>query len=225
MGGKKLNLKKHLLMFLITLLIFGSGFFLSNYLAEKRLSQVMALQQNLRIDILSLETQFSILAQVPCENLNESTLTQELYEISQKLKVVGENLGENHPDFLRLKKYYSILEIKHWLLLFRAAKECDLKIVSIIYFYSPKKDCPKCQDQGYILTYLREKYPFLRIYSFDFNLDLSALDALKSIYSLEKKLPIIIINDKVYYGFKDKEELEEILKEYLPLQQSSQNSQ
>lgn len=215
---KKFNWKKHFLIFFITLIIFGSGFFLSNFLAEKRMAQITAIQEDLRIDILSLETQFSILAQAPCENLNESTLTQELYEISRRLTSIGSTLGRDNPYFLRLKKFYSVLEIKHWLLLKKTAKECDFDIVSIIYFYSDKKTCPDCEDQGYILTNLRAKYPALRVYSFDFDLDLSALQALKSIYFLEKNLPIIIINDKVYYNFKTKKDLEEILSQYIELE-------
>jgi hypothetical protein len=216
--NKKFEAGKHILVFLSTLVIFLSGFFLSNYLAEERISQLTTLQENLRIDILSLETQFSILTQAPCKNLNESTLTSELYKISQRLNSVGNTLGVDNPNFLALKKFYSILEIKHWLLLKRAVKECDLDIVSIIYFYSDKENCPKCEDQGYILTYLRKKYPFLRIYSFDYNLPLSALSTLKSIYNLKAELPVIIVNDKVYYGFKNREELENIISEYIELE-------
>lgn len=216
--GKKINWRKHFLVFLTTLLVFSCGFFLSDFLSEKKLSQLTNLQQNLGVDILSLETQFSVLAQAPCENLNESTLTQELYDISQKLTSIENTLGANNPDFLRLKKYYSILEIKHWLLLKRAAKDCNLDLVSIIYFYADNKACPDCEDQGYILTYLRKKYPFLRIYSFDYDLPLSALQTLKSIYVLEKKLPVVVVQNKVYYGFKSKKELEEILGEYIELE-------
>ncbi|MDI6883394.1 MAG: hypothetical protein QMC93_02945 [Patescibacteria group bacterium] len=217
-SAKKISFKKYFLVFFITLLIFSAGFFLSNFVVEKKITHLTGIQENLRIDILSLETQFSLLAQTPCQNLNESALTQELYNISQKLISIGDTLGPDNPDFLRLKKFYSILEIKHWLLLKKAAKDCQLDLVSIIYFYSDKKICPDCQDQGYILTYLRKNYPILRIYSFDFNLELSVLQTLKSIYSLEKELPIIIVNDNVYYGFKTKDELEEILKDYIELE-------
>lgn len=215
---KKLNGKKYILTLLLTLLIFGSGFFLSDYIAQKRIDQLNDLQQTLRTDILSLETQFSILAQAPCSNLNESTLTNELYEISQGLTTVGNTLGETHSRFLELKKYYSILEIKHWLLLQKTAKECKLPMTFIIYFYGDKKTCPKCEDQGYILTYFREKYPFLRIYSFDFDLELSALKTLKSVFKLKEETPIMVINNDVYYGYKSKEELETILEKYVNLE-------
>ena len=218
MEEKKLNLKKHLLIFIATLLIFSSGFLLSDFLLGKKIVNLTNLQDSLSVDILSLETQFSILNQAPCENLNESTLTEQLYKISRQLASIENNLGRDNPDFLRLKKFYSILQIKHWLLLKRAAKECQLDVVSIIYFYSEKSLCSKCSDQGHILTYLRRKYPSLRVYSFDYNLELTALDALKSIYSLEEELPVIVVNDDPYYGFKSKEELLEILGEHIDIQ-------
>lgn len=212
---KKINWKRQIFLFFATLFIFGSGFFLSNFLIEKKISQLTNLQQDLRLDILSFETQFSILAQIPCKSLDETTLTQELYDISQRLELVGSTLSKNNPQFQMLKKYYSILEIKHWLLLKKTVKDCNLNLVSIIYFYSDKSECPQCQDQGLILTYLRKKYAFLRVYSFDYDLPLSALQTLKSIYSLESNFPIIIVQEEVYYGFKTKDELEEILAKYI----------
>lgn len=214
---KKINSQKYLLVLLFTILIFSSGFFLNNQFNKKRMVNIGSLQQDLRIDILSLETQFAILEQAPCENLNESTLTKELYDISQKLTSVGNNVGADHPDYLQLKKYYSILEIKHWLLLQTAAKQCDLPLAFVIYFYTDKENCPKCEDQGYILTHFRKKYPFLRVYSFDYDLDLAALSTLKSIYSLKKELPIIVINNEVHYGYKTKQDLEQTLEEFIDL--------
>ncbi|MCX6737005.1 MAG: hypothetical protein NTW73_02915 [Candidatus Parcubacteria bacterium] len=214
---KKISWVRYLLIFFLTLVIFGSGFYLSNTIVEKKITAISKLQQGLSIDILSIETQFSILTQVPCKNLNESTLAKELYDIALKLSSVGSSLGENNPDYLILKKYYSILEIKHWLLLKKAAKECQMDLVSVAYFYGDKKSCQNCEDQGYILTALREKYPFLRVYSFDYLLPLVPLETIKSIYNLKNNLPVLVINDDVYYGLKSQEELETIFKTYIKL--------
>jgi len=215
---KKIKWLRHLTVFVTTLIIFSAGFFLSSVVLEKKIASLTKLQQSLSVDILSLETQFSVLTQAPCKNLNESTLTKELFEISQKLETVGNSLGQDNPDFLMLKKYYSILQIKHWLLLKKAARDCKMVIVSIVYFYGDKKTCPQCEDQGYILTTLREKYPFLRIYAFDYNLSLAPLETIKSIYKLKDELPILIINDDEYYGFRSKEEVEALLSQYIDLE-------
>ena len=58
--------------------------------------------------------------------------------------------------------------------------------LSIMYFYSNKGDCSDCEREGFVLTKLREDYPELRVYSFDYNLDLSALQTLVSIYNIKK---------------------------------------
>jgi hypothetical protein len=76
-----------------------------------------------------------------------------------------------------------------------------------MYFYSNKGDCPDCQKEGFVLTKLGEDYPELRVYSFDYNLDLSALQTLISIYNVEKKLPAILINEKAYYGFQSVDDI------------------
>jgi len=223
---KKIDYQKYLLVFLLTAAIFAGGFLLANLISKKNMSRLDDLQQGLRIDILSLETQFSILNQTPCENLNESTLTQELYQIAQDLDSVGNNVGINNPAYVQLKKYYSILEIKHWLLLQRAKKECGLPLTFIIYFYADKKTCPNCENQGFILTHLRRKYPDLRVYSFDFNLALAALDALKSIYLIQpnEPLPLLIINKEAHNGFQGKEELEQILAKYIEIKKDEATS-
>lgn len=215
--NKKIDIKKHILIFIATALVFGAGFFLSDFVSEQKLERLLSLQENLRVDILSLETQFSILEQAPCDNLNESMLTKELYDISQKLTHLENSLGEDDPNFIQLKKFYSILEIKHWLLLKKAAKQCELNLATIIYFYGDKNACPDCNKQGYILTYLRKKYPVLRVYSFDFNLPLSAIKTLKSIYAIKKDLPALVIQDETFHGFHSKQELKDILSQYIYL--------
>jgi hypothetical protein len=61
---------------------------------------------------------------------------------------------------------------------------------------------------GYVLTALRDKYPDLRVYSFDYNFDVGAIDTLTSIYKVKNELPAIIVNGVPYYGYKPIDELE-----------------
>jgi len=219
---KILNPQKYIFVFLCSALIFAGGFLLADFLGKKNMQKIDNLQQNFRIDILSLETQFSILSEAPCDSLNESTLTQELYEIAQSLENIANNVGPNDTSYIQLKKYYSILEIRHWLMLKKAKKQCRLPLAFVIYFYTNKQACADCANQGFILTHLRKKYPELRVYSFDYDLDLSALNTLKSIYKIkDQELPLIVINDKLYQGYKTIEELEEIIGKYIDLEKSA----
>jgi hypothetical protein len=84
--------------------------------------------------------------------------------------------------------------------------------LSLMYFYSNlNNNCSDCEKEGFVLTKLRQDYPELRVYSFDYNLDLSALQTLISIYNIENKQPTLLINDNVYYGFKSVEEIKNII--------------
>ena len=223
---KEIDLKKYVLVFFITSFIFAIGFWLSNYINNQKVSEINALRQELQLNVLSIETQFSILETAICENSSFSTLASELYEMGAKLSYMESRFGQRNPEVIKLKKYYSLLEIKNWLLVKKAKKECQAQLIPILYFYSNRKNCPSCPKQGYVLSYLRNKYPFLRIYSFDYNLDLAALSTIKSIYSLKNKPPIIIIGKKVYYGFKDKAALSKILpKPFLELKKQQQQAE
>jgi len=204
--------QKYILAFFITLTIFLLGFWLSNYLNNKKLSKLNTIRKELQIDLISLETQFSILENSACETIDQSILSSQLYPTAKKLSYMENTLGSDNPEVKQLKKYYSLLEIKDWLLLKKINQRCNLNLTFILYFYSQPKHCPFCETQGYVLTYIRQKYPFVRIYSFDYNLDLPPLSTVKLLYSLNnKQLPIIIINDAPYYGFKKRKEIENLL--------------
>ena len=93
-------------------------------------------------------------------------------------------------------------------------KECEVKIPSVLYFYSNLKDCEDCEKQGYVLTYLKKKNSDLNIFSFDINMDDIALGTLKELYDIETaELPIVVINDKIFEGFTELEDLNKVLSE------------
>ena len=110
-----------------------------------------------------------------------------------------------------MKKYYSLLEIKDYLLSQKLAEKCaNKKSVAMIYVYS-NVACEECAKQAAALNKLREVYPGLRVYTFDYDIDLSAVQTLKKIFKLKGEFPIVIINEKVYYGLQDFEKLESYL--------------
>jgi hypothetical protein len=115
---------------------------------------------------------------------------------------------------LYLKKYYSLLEIKDYLLTKKIYARCGTKSAFILYFYTTAENCSECQRQGLALSVLREKYPELRVYSFDYSIDLSAVKAMLQIYKIEDtKLPALVVDDNVLTGFQSIESLESRVKE------------
>ncbi len=217
-------IRKYLIVLIITAFIFFSTLYISNYFNEKRLSEIRDIENKIAIDILSLETQFDLLSQSSCRDIAESFLSQELNSLARRLTYTEEQLGTENPEVVRLKTYYSLLQVKDFLLMQKIADRCDTRPVSVIYFYSNTGDCPDCQREGFVLTHLRETYPTLRVYAFDYHLDVPAVSTLKQIYKLRGDLPAIVAKEKPYYGYQSVEDIEKILPELAKLATSTPSS-
>ncbi len=206
--NNQINWKQYFFSFAITAVIFATAILTSNYFANKRVLDIRDIQDNIAIDILSSETQFSLLEESSCKDVGTGTLSTELGTLEEKLAYTEKDRGSDDVEVQTLKRYYSLLEIKDYLLMNKISEKCKKTPISIIYFYSIDNKCPDCEKEGYVLTRLREEYPELRVYSFDYNIDLSAVKTLISINKVKDELPAIVINDKVYYGFQSIEDIE-----------------
>lgn len=207
--------KKYAYTFLITMVIFATAILASNYFSQKKMNEIKNIESRIAVDILASETQFSLLSELSCKEISSGLLSKELATLGDKLSYTEQNRGSDDAEVLNLKKYYSLLQIKDFLLVQKIKNRCGSTQtnggLSIMYFYSNEGDCPDCEKEGFVLTKLRANYPELRVYSFDYNLDLSALQTLISIYNIEKKLPVILVNDRVYYGFQSVDDIKNSL--------------
>lgn len=185
----------------ITVLIASTIFFAVAYLNNARLSDLAAIEDQLTIDTLSLDTQFSLLASAPCETATSTSLAGDLSDLGTRLDSAESQLGSNNAQVILLKKQYSLLEIRDYLITKQIAATCGTTPVTVLYFYSNQGDCTDCDRAGYALSYLRDSYPALRVYSFDYHLDLSALKTLIALVKAEGDLPIFVIDGAVSNRF------------------------
>lgn len=204
--------KKYIIVLFITTTIFVSGLWISNYLSSKKIDQLKSIEDKISVDLMSSETQFSLLQELSCKDVSTTVLSSELNSLADKITYSENNIGNDDTNVVSLKKYYSLLEIKDYLLMKKITERCGQKSIFILYFYK-NDQCSDCTRQGYVLTDLRQKYPNLRVYSFDYNLDLSSIKAMTSIYKVTDNLPAIVINGKVYSGFKSVEDIEKTFPE------------
>jgi hypothetical protein len=211
----KNNISKYVITFVITALLFVGAFYLSTYFSNKKIQNIKTTEDQISIDILSSETQFDILKQSSCDQLDGSVLAGDLNTLGGRLAYMESQMGFDNPEVVQLKRYYSILQIKDYLLMNVYNTNCHKKPVVIMYFYD--NNCADCTQQDYVLTYLRDTYPSVRIYSFDYSLDLSALKTLISLNKVPNKMPSLIINGKVYSGFMSIENIEKVIKPLLPV--------
>jgi len=198
-----------LLALLITFALVGTIAYAVNYLNDARIAELGAIEDQISIDTLSLDTQFSLLEAAPCDIAASSTgLIGTLTDLGTRLAYAESQLGTDNPQVLRLKQQYSLLEIRDYLITKQLAAACGTKPVTVLYFYSNAGDCADCDKAGYALSYLHDTYPSLRVYSFDYNLDLGALKTFIAITKVEGPLPAFVINGKRSYGFTSLADLE-----------------
>jgi hypothetical protein len=203
--------KNALIALAITLAIIGTIFFAIESLNRERVKELQSIEDQLATDTLSIETQFALLEEAPCEDVPQGTLlSSELGDLGDRLSFAEEHAGTNDPEVLRLKERYTLLQIRDYLLTKRLADTCDITPVIALYFYSNEGDCADCDKAGYALSYLRQTYPALRVYSFDYHLNLGALRTFVSVEKVEPKFPAFVVNGTRSYGFTTLEEFEKL---------------
>lgn len=205
-----LPLRNALLAFGITSVIIATVVYAISYLDHQRLAELNAIQTQLATDTLSLETQFSLLENAPCEDITAGNeLSQEVSALGDRLSAAESRLGGTNQQVIDLKKQYTLLQIRDYLLTEQLAKTCHISPTVALYFYSNVPgSCENCDRASYALSYLHQTYPALRVYSFDYNLDLGALRTLIAVTKVENKFPAFVINGKRSYGFNTLEEFE-----------------
>lgn len=214
-----------MIVFFITVFLFLTASYVSNYFGDKKISQLKTIQDEIAINILSSETEFSLLSELSCKNISGTILSDQLDELGKKLEWGEANLGTGE-EVSSLKKYYSLLEIKDYLLMKRISARCKTKAAFILYFYTAKEHCTECERQSLALSSLRDKYPELRVYSFDYSIDLSAVRAMVSTFKIkDTNLPALVIEDDVITGYHSREELSDLVVKAFKLKEAEKEAE
>ncbi len=194
----------------ITILIVFTVAYTIAYLDRARVAELNAIEDQLATDTLSLETEYSLLSAAPCDSIASSTaFISALSDLGERLVYAENQLGSDNAQVIQLKKQYTLIEIRDYLLTKQIATTCHTKPVTVLYFYSNTGDCEACDKAGYALSYLHNTYPNIRVYSFDYHLDLGALQTLIKLNKVTgEKLPVFIIQNKPVAGFTTLEDLE-----------------
>ncbi len=207
--------QKYILVFFLTLAVFSIGIILSKKFNNQRVENIDEIENNLYLNILSSEIQFSLLEEIGCKGITEKTiLSSELRGLAKKIEFMENQLKDESDEFKNLKRKYELLQIKDYLLMKKLAKKCKLEPINILFFSSKMNE--KMDDDSkkefYVLKRLERDNPRLRVYYFDYDLPLSALRSLLIAKKVSgEKFPAIVINDKVYTGFQSLEKIQKLL--------------
>ena len=98
--NNNIDWKKYLIVLLITLGLFFTAIYLSNYFGAQKINQLKTIQDQISIDVLSSETQFSLLSELSCKNISDSVFSDELGELGNKLQWSEDNFGNTERSVL-----------------------------------------------------------------------------------------------------------------------------
>ncbi len=207
-------------MGLLTVLIFSLGLLLGLFVNESKLNYIQQLSKTQRADYGSLQFQYSYIETLENKDMSDdekcgvlaATLENNLKMLSPALEKIEayETSGDvENEDYLLLKREYTIANLRYWILAEKSKKMCMTDTVSVLYFYT--KNCPECNDQGYILTQMKKVFEdSLLVFPIDTSINEPAVDVLTRQYNITT-YPTLIIEKKRLHEVKDKNELTEII--------------
>lgn len=208
--ARKIEWGKFGVVLVLTIAVFLIGIFLGNFITQLKFDNVSNTEQSLRLEILGMDLESSLIEQNPCLVFNDTDLSKNLDDLGNKVTYLENTKGTNDIDVINMKKEYSLLQIRHFLLEEKATLECNITRNFILYFYSNEAYClDECKRQGYVITDIRQHDSNLFAYSFDMGLDNPALNTLKLEYDVGNTAPVLVINGVTYNGFQSKDFIEQ----------------
>ena len=220
MVEKELNIGMVLIAGTITLVVMLSMFVLGSGLSRSKVESLERDVKEFNMERNSQEISRRMAENLPnksCEALNiavRQTVT-DVRELQDKVTTYENKRKLMDDDFKMLKRQYTNLLLEYWLTTKRVEEMCGAETVKLLYLYSDEEECESCEDQGTILTHFRRKYDNkLFVFPLDTTLELRPVNLLTDAYSVEK-FPAMIIEGKLYEGFRSKEDMRKILSEHM----------
>ncbi len=177
------------------------------------------------LDYNSLQLQYQFIDQLGqeknCEAISKTfdNAVESLEDARVRLEGYNQDATLNKEDFDSLKREYTLAQLRYWLLARKTRDLCNMELSTILYFYSTEEKCPECEQQAFILTYLKKRFKD-RLLNFALDGDYDKepmIQILKKTYDINQ-FPTIVVNDEKFEGLTDKDTvLAEICKSYDPM--------
>ena len=213
---------RYLLAGFITLLIFLLGMLLGLVVEGKRVDYIQTQSKSQNLDFVSLQLQYQLISELsqerncPAVSAAFNDFLKELGKTEERLIEYDKEATINKEDFALLKQEYVQAEVNYWMLAKRTKDVCKSDFVTLLYFYAPSEICKECDNQGFVLTYLKDKLKDkLLIFSFDSSFtNEQIIGMLTKTYNITA-YPTLILENETVSGFHDSSYLmKEICKYY-----------
>ncbi len=162
------------------------------------------------LDYRSTQLQYEVLSLLEekenCPAIYQTLYTnlEELEKTRVRLETYSDGATIEKQEFEALEREYFQAEVRYWLLVTKAKEICNHDIVTLLSFYSDENECPLCDQQSFVLNYLKKTLDEkLLIFSFNVKtVDEPTIRILKTAFSVET-YPSLVINDELFLGLND----------------------
>ena len=216
--------KRYILAFIITIAIFFIGFFFGFMMDINRVNYFESTNTVDKLNLRSLQLQEELVKDSGFKD--ECTAFRFMFDKSivelennrERLETYNQQAKVKKEDFALLKREYTLSQINFWRVSKQLKASCtnSSDFVTVIYLYNDNAHCPDCESQGAVLTYYKMQLK-QNILIFAINADMlenePTVELIKNGYGITK-YPGLIIEDKVYQEYQNKEQLKKILCEY-----------
>ena len=209
---RKTSVKKYILAFILTLLVFSGGVVAGLFIENLRLTSAKQIALTEKVTLRSLQLQHNYIATGSADcNALHTILENNINELGKKFAIIVDYEKKavfNEEEFkLQLQDYF-LTEIQFYLLAKDIDKKCPQNNVKILYFYDENKD----ETQGDILVYLKKKFDNKAlIFSLDSGFTQEPMiKTLLTNYNITQ-FPALVIEEKVFEGHQTADQLMEHL--------------
>lgn len=206
---RKINVPIYILAFLITIVIFGIGFWIGSIYdsilsetIETRISDVS--YQTLSLQLIYLMGEEPQYCEFYLAELNK--IDKETEQVGYELALLEESKGYTNPE---LKDKYFLLETTSFTIHRKIGEICETKDKEILYFYSNELCGENCIIQGRELLKLKREND-VRIYSFDCTIESPIANSLCRKYNVNV-YPTMVIEGEKIVGLNRVNELEDLI--------------
>lgn len=207
---RKISKEKYILAFVATAGIFFLGILLGLVVENERTGYIEEKYAEQDLDFRSAQLQYEFL-NILEEKENCPAIYKTLYANLEELEKTRERIESYSKDatiekneFEHLEREYFLAEVRYWLLATKAKELCAYDIVTLLSFYSDEEECPLCDQQSFVLSYLKKTFgEKLLIFSFNTKTgNEPMIEIVKTAYAVEE-YPSIVMNENVYTGLND----------------------
>jgi hypothetical protein len=212
---EKVETRIYLMAGLITIIVFTVGIAIGYSISSQKYNSMSSDLQNIQVQQKDLEIEL-LLINTLGEDKSCDTIKYEIDKTANQSVSLGEKVSYydqeiiKNPDFFILKKNYIMNLIQFWSYWELYKNNCNSTVNTVLYFYSIK-DCQNCDAQGYVLSFLKDRYPSeIMTFALDKDEDLYSLDLIKKVYNISSA-PTLIVNNKKYESLMDVNQLKSIM--------------